>query len=100
LFGWVAAAAHADTITDENVAERVAAAKTPADHKALAAFFTAQAEAAVAKVEMHQKMAAAFTGKQQENWQLHCNALIGTYKKQAEAYTALAKEQEQMAGGM
>lgn len=58
LIGWAPVAVRAETISDDNVAAMVAAGKTPAEHKALAAFFTAKAEAALAKVEMHRQMAA------------------------------------------
>ncbi len=97
--GWAAAPACAQTITDDNVVEAIAAAKTPADHQALAAYFTSKAEAAMAKVDMHRRMAAAFGGKMRENLKMHCDALIGSYKQQAKDYTALAKEQQQLAGG-
>lgn len=35
----------------------------------------------------------------QQNLKMHCNALIGTYKEQAKDYTAMAKEQAQLAAG-
>ena len=97
--GWAPAAVRAQTITDDNVAQMVASAKTPADHQALSAFFTSKAEAAMAKVDQHRQMASSFTGKQRENWKMHCNALINSYKEQAKNYTALAKEQQQLASG-
>ena len=100
LMGWAASGARAaDTITDDNVADVVAEAKTPADHQALAAYFTSKAEAAMAKVDSHKKMAAGFTGKQKENWRTHCDALIGAYKQEAKQYTALAKQQASLASG-
>jgi len=97
VIGWAARGLCADAITDDNVAAAVAAAKTPADHQALAAYFTSKAEAAMAKVDAHRQMAAGLTGKQRENWKMHCNALIGSYKQQAKDYTALAKMQQQLA---
>ena len=97
--GWAAAPVRADPITDDNVIEAVSAAKTPADHQALAAYFTAKAEAAIAQGDKHTRMAPSFSGKGHENMQMHCNALARTYKEQAKDYSALAKEQEQLAGG-
>lgn len=99
MVGWVAPATHADAITDDNVGAAVAAAKTPADHQALAAYFISKAEAAQAKVEMHRQMAAnpALGGKAAESWKAHCNSLIATYQQQAKDYTALAKAQQEMA---
>jgi hypothetical protein len=97
---WAAPAVRAaDAITDDNVDQAVAAAKTPADHQALAAYFTSKAEAATAKVDSHRRMATAFSGKQKENWRTHCDALIGAYKKEAKEYIALAKQQESLASG-
>src|SRR5512147_697519 len=98
LSGWLAAPARADAITDDNVVEAVSAAKTPADHQALAAYFTAKAEAATEQAEKHAMMATAFTGKARKNMQMHCNALVRSFKDQAKDYAALAKEQKQLAG--
>lgn len=96
--GW-GASVRADPITDDNVAEAVSAAKTASDHQALAAYFTAKADAATAKAGMHQRMAAAFGGKGRETSQMHCKALVRASKRQAQDYTALAKEQEKLAEG-
>jgi hypothetical protein len=99
VLGWTASSARADTITDENVDAAVAAAKTPADHQALAAFFTAKAEAAAAEADRHERMVTAFRGKGREAWQMHCNSLIRSSKQQAKDYAALANEQTRLAGG-
>jgi hypothetical protein len=97
--GWAVAPVRAEPITDDNVVAAVEAAKTPADHQALAAYFTSKAEAAMAKAEMHKRMAVAFSGKMRENLQMHCNALIRSYKQQAKDFTEMAKEQEKLAVG-
>jgi hypothetical protein len=89
--------AHADAITEENVTAAVLAAKTPADHQALAAYFTSKAEAAQAEVEKHQQMAKGFSGKAQARMAEHCDALAKTFRQQATDYTALAKEQTNLA---
>ena len=73
----------ADTITDENVAAAVAGARTPADHQALAAYFTSKAEAAQANVERHEQMAKGFSGKAQMRMGEHCDALAKTFRQQA-----------------
>ena len=88
----------ADPITDENVEAAVAAAKTPADHQALAAFYTAKAEVAAAKAEQHKRMVTAFTGKGREAWQMHCDSLVRSSKQEAKDYEALAKVQAGLAG--
>lgn len=93
----LAGQAAADPITDDNVAAMVAAAKTPADHQALATFFKSKADEAKAMVQMHKTMGGAFSGKQKENWGMHCRSLVATYKKQVKEYEALAKQQEALA---
>ena len=95
--GWTDSAVRADTITDDNVEAALAAAKTPADHQALAAYFTAKAKEAQANVEMHQRMSGLFGGKGKQSWEAHCHALMKTYGEQAKDYTALAKEQTAVA---
>lgn len=99
-FGWVSSAYSADTITDENVDAAVAAAKTVDQHKALAAYFTAKSQEALANVERHNRMSNLFTGKQGTGWQGHCHSLAKSFEEQAKDYAALAKEQEAMATGM
>jgi hypothetical protein len=98
LVAWAGSAARAaEAITDDTVDAAVAAAKTPEEHNALAAYFTAKAEAAVAAADRHAGMGRAhpFTGKaHNQQWGQHCNNLIKTYKQQARDYLALAKEQQ------
>jgi hypothetical protein len=89
-------------ITDQNVAERVASAKTAADHQALATFFQAQAAAAGEKVKEHEAMAATskqLGGKPAQSWAQHCSSLIRSYKTAQKDYEALALEQEKLAKG-
>ena len=96
--GWADAAVRADTITDDNVDAVVAAAKTSADHQALAAYFTSKSEQALANVERHKRMASSLGGgKQGASWQAHCHALMRTYTEQAKDYAALAREQAALA---
>ncbi len=97
LIGYADRAVWADPITDSNVDAAMAAAKTLADHAALAVYFTAKAEAAAAMAEMHTNMAKSLSGKLQQNLALHCNALAGAYRQQAKDYTALAKEEAALA---
>ncbi len=91
-------AVSAEQITDRNVEAAVAAAKTPADHQALAAFFAAKADAAVARAKQHEQMNYAFTGKAQQSMYLNHRALAARWLKRARDYAALAKEQEKLAG--
>lgn len=99
--GWAGSAVGAETITDENVAAAVTAARTVEDHQALAAYFTTKSKQALAEVEKHKTMASALgKGKQAGSWEAHCHSLMRTYQEQAKDYTALAKEQEALAKGM
>ena len=95
--GWGGSVARADPITDANGDAAAAAAKTPEDHQALAAFFTSKAEAAIASAENHEKMAKAFGNS--KSMATHCASLAAADRKQAKDYTALAKAQEQLAKG-
>lgn len=65
----------ADTITDANVTDAIAAAKTPQDHQAIAAYFRAQAAAAGEKVKLHEAMLASWektvSGKGLEHMRTH-----------------------------
>lgn len=99
--GWADSAVRADTITDDNVEAAVAAAKTVADHQALAAYFTAKSKEALANVERHKRMATALgSGKQAGSWEAHCHSLMKASQEQAKDYAALATEQEAIAKGM
>jgi hypothetical protein len=90
----------AAAITEDNVAEHIAAAKTPADHQALAAYFHAQAKAEGDRVARHEKMLASYKaggGKPYENMMAHCKDIIAAAKKAQGDYEAMAKEHEQLA---
>ena len=95
--GWADAAVRADTITDDNVDAAVAAAKTSEDHQALAIYFTAKSQEALANVKVHKRMSLAFLGKQRASWEAHCDSLMRSYQEQAKDYAALAKEQAALA---
>src|SRR5262245_8255686 len=90
----------ADTITDDNVEAAMAAAKTPADHEALAAYFTAKSKAAEAEVQKHKTMSKLFSGKGSSSWEAHCHSLMKTAEQQAKDYAALAKEQTAVAAAL
>lgn len=97
---WAASPAGADTITDDNVEATMKAAKTAADHQALAEYFTAKSKAAEAEVEKHKRMSKLFSGKGGASWEAHCQSLIKTYQEQAKDYAALAKEQTAVAAAL
>jgi len=84
---------------------QIAAAKTPADHEAIAQAYDAEAAAADAKSKAHEGMArtyragggapkassAAMTG--------HCDRLMKSYSSAAAEYRALAAEHRKLATG-
>lgn len=98
--GWADTAARADTITDANVEAAMAAAKTSADHEALAEYFSGKAKEAQANIEKHQRMSGLFGGKGKASWESHCHALMKTYEEQVKDYNALAKEQKAVAAAL
>ena len=81
----------------------VSAATTPADHRALAARYAAEAADARAKAEMHRKMAASYrkTGGAALKAQLpeHCDALVNVYEGAAKEFEAMASAHREMADG-
>ncbi len=93
--------ASAAEITDQNVDQMLAAAKTPEDHQALAAYFTAKAAAAGEQAKTHERMLNALQGQSKppaaSMWRSHCNNLIRTFRNQQDDYKSLAKVQETIA---
>jgi len=75
-------AAHAQkaaAITDDNVAARVVAARTKADHEALAAYFKAKAASEDARIAHYDQLFRAYMqlkGKEVEAMQRHARALL------------------------
>jgi hypothetical protein len=97
----VAAMAIADEVTESNVADRIAAAKTAQDHDAVAKFFRSEATAAGEKVKLHEAMLGSWTksvaGKSLEQMRRHCQDIIAASKKVQKDYEALANEHEKLA---
>ena len=95
LGSW-AISAHAAAIDAQ-----IAAAKTPADHEAIAAWYDEQAKAAEAKAAEHRKMGQEYqkaggpAGKAQ--LPAHCNGLVKIYTSAAKEYAAMAKAHREMA---
>lgn len=92
--------AGAQAIDEGNVAAKVAAAKTAADHQAIADYYTGQAAAAAAKVKTHEEMLVSFQkggGKPAASWVTHCRGLIDSFKRQQKDYAAMAEEQAALA---
>lgn len=78
---------------------QIAAAKTPADHEAIAAQYDAEAKAADEMAANHESMgksykAAGFKGTQ--SMAAHCNRLVTKYQDAAKEYRGLAAEHRAM----
>ncbi|HJQ82963.1 MAG TPA: hypothetical protein VKA21_02730 [Candidatus Binatia bacterium] len=92
---WVPCARAAD------IDEKIATAKTAADHEAIAAYYDEQAKAAEAKAAEHRKMEQEYrkAGGPAAKAQLpaHCEGLVKSYIGAAKEYAALAKAHREMA---
>ena len=85
-----------------DIEEQIAAAKTPADHEAIAKWYDDQAAEAQRKAEEHQKMGAAYKKEpgaiaSKTHFHEHCEALVRNYTAEAKEYRALAAAHRQMA---
>jgi len=80
----------ADGVTDANVAEKGAIAATPADHEALAVYFTTKAGEAAAEIKLHENMRSRMMGKNRARMNSHCRQLIQAARSEQEAYEDLA----------
>ena len=84
---------------------QVAAAKTPADHEAIAKAYDAEAAAAEAKAKAHEGMARTYragggTPKANPTAMVgHCDRLMKSYSAAAVEYRALAAEHRKLAAG-
>ena len=77
----------------EDMSAKIAAAKTAADHEALADAFTKQAEEAEANAAAHDKMADSYKGlgkTGQFHAERHCAGIAASYRAQAKELKALA----------
>ena len=95
----------------KSMKEMVAGAKTPADHKAIADYYYAEAAKAIANADKHEQMAQDYREWYQnagKGWSKgsyapgtieHCEGLVKDYRAAAEELTALAKEQEDIIAG-
>ena len=89
---------------DFDLDKAIAAAKTAADHEAIAAHYDEEAIAAAEKAAKHRKMAASYKkkgGPEIAKWQLdlHCERLAESFEKAAAESAALALMHRQLAKG-
>jgi len=94
---------HAVSFAQEgkSIDQRIADAKTAADHEAIAAYYEQEAQAAHKKHEEHLKLKASYektphlASKTSLPW--HCSTIAENYNKTAKEYEALAKLHRDMA---
>ncbi len=84
------------------IQKQIEAARTPADHEALAAYYVKQAAEARARATEHRAMGKAYSitppgGRGGGSWAVHCNATATSYDDIAARYDAMASEHRQMA---
>ena len=88
--------------TEQHVdAAQIAAAKTPADHEAIAKSYDAEAEAADDKATAHESMARTYRlggapKGSHASMASHCDRLVKQYREVAEENRQLAAEHRQM----
>ncbi len=85
-----------------NVTEaQIAAARTPADHEAIAAAYDAEAKAADEMAANHETMSRAYKSAGAkggtQSMVSHCGRLVTQYRAAAQEYRALATEHRAMA---
>ncbi|HSD09713.1 MAG TPA: hypothetical protein VLF14_01925 [Candidatus Binatia bacterium] len=87
---------------DFDIDKAIAAAKTPADHEAIAAYYDKEAAESQAKSNSHAKMGAAYKnlgGSAIGKWHLdeHCDRLEKDFARAAEEAKRLAAAHREMA---
>ena len=83
--------------TDKDLAAMAAKAVTPADHKALAEYFTTLAARYTATANEHVTIAAAYRGTKIAQAADHCDRLIATSRESAKEAIAAADMHRQLA---
>jgi hypothetical protein len=84
---------------DQAMMDKISAAKTPADHEALAAEYAKQAADAKAKAVEHEQMAKTYAGAVREklHFDQHCHALAAYYRSIAKEFDAMAEAHRKLA---
>lgn len=98
----VAAPAYrAFAVDDSDLDAKIVAAKTPADHEAIAAYYEGKAADAKAKAAEHKKLSAEYKKSigtlSKTHFHQHCDSLVSIYSAAAKEFDALAKSHHEMA---
>ncbi len=81
-------------VTDANLKEKLATAKTPADHEMIAEYYDKEAAENEKKAELHRAMRNMYTKPIN---QLHCYPLVDAFEEAAHQDKALAAYHREMA---
>jgi hypothetical protein len=91
----------AAAVSDSDIDAQIAAAKTPADHEAIATYYDGKAAEAQAKADEHKKMSAAYKKEggsvSKTHLHDHCDGLVRVYQSAAKDYRAMADAHRQLA---
>ena len=87
----------------QEVQQQIEAARTPADHEALASYYTKESAAARTRADDHRRMGRAYLaspvgGRGRGSMPAHCNAAAASYDGLASQFDVMAAEHRQMAG--
>jgi hypothetical protein len=93
------AVAQQETVTDDNLDQAIASAKTPADHEAMATYYDKEAADNEAKAKLHH---AVHHNYEKFKWKQsamgpHCDELAKFYQRSADQDKALAAGHREMA---
>ncbi len=93
-----AAAQQQTVVTDDNLDQAIASAKTPADHEAIATYYDKEAAENEAKAKLHHSTHHAYETFRMKppDMGTHCDALAKSYQRAADQDKALAAEHRAM----
>ncbi len=84
--------------TPPAVQQQIEAARTPADHEALVAYYDREAAAARVKAADHRKMARSYQGgRGGASMPAHCNSVANSFDAIATEYDGMAASHRQLA---
>lgn len=91
------------TTPSPGIQQQIEAARTPADHEALASYYAKESATARTKANDHRSMGRAYLaspvgGRGSGSMPAHCRAAAASYDGLASQFDAMAAEHRQMAG--
>jgi hypothetical protein len=95
----IRASAQQSVVTDDNLDQSIASAKTPADHEAIAAYYDKEAADNEAKAKLHHSTHHAYENFKMKptSFAQHCDELAKWFQRAADQDKALAAAHRAMA---